>query len=228
MIDCRTTPPRLGELVAGELSQAAAAELLAHVDGCLRCSRHYEELRGTVGLLRRLDEPADRDFAAALHRRLVAAGPPPSPRPSLGALLRRCFASPRLSWAVAGVAVAGLLLTQLPWGGRSGGEIAEGQVAPTYRVPTARLAVVKIDFIAEQPVDDVEFAVELPEGLAFVSGGRELPERRFSWRAPLEQGSNSIPIAVRGKKAGRYRIQARARGAGVEAAHEVLLEVTKG
>jgi hypothetical protein len=75
-------------------------------------------------------------------------------------------------------------------------------------------------------VSDVEFAVVLPDGLRFVSGGRELPDREFRWHAPLEQGSNAIPVAVRGAHRGRFKIEARATGNGVDAKQMVELEVT--
>ena len=84
---------------------------------------------------------------------------------------------------------------------------------------------VRIDFHAEIPVDDVEFAIKLPEGLHFVSEGRELPDREFRWRGRLEQGSNPIPVAVRGRRAGRYTLVAHATGPDVETQHTVVLEV---
>ena len=85
-----------------------------------------------------------------------------------------------------------------------------------------------IDFPAMQimiAIDDVEFAIKLPEGLHFVSEGRELPDREFRWHGRLDQGSNPIPIAVRGRRAGHYTLVAHAIGRDVSAEHKVVLEV---
>jgi hypothetical protein len=141
-------------------------------------------------------------------------------------------------WAAAGAAAAAVALWALhephvapqaaPPVVAEAPKPAPGPVAPTFKVPAARLAVVKIDFVADEPVEEVEFAVALPEGLSFVSGGQELPEREFRWRGTLDKGSNEIPVAVRGARAGQYRIDARVAGGGVEATHQVLLEVTEG
>jgi hypothetical protein len=104
--------------------------------------------------------------------------------------------------------------------------VASGLVDPVFRVPHHRVAMVRIDFVSEAGVDDVEFAVILPHGLHFVSQGQVLPDREFRWRGRLEQGSNPIPVAVRGERAGRYVVAARATGAVVDVEHQVVLEVT--
>jgi hypothetical protein len=161
--------------------------------------------------------------------KLVAEG---KPRPDdVWARLRGALAIGRLArplgWSLLGAAVASALFVAMtrPPSPRTN-DSGAGPVAPTFRVPAAKLAVVRIEFFAEQPVDEVEFAVALPDGLKFVSGGRELDEREFRWRAPLDRGANAIPVAVRGRRAGRYRIEARVTGGGVDATHDVVLEVT--
>jgi hypothetical protein len=237
-MNCAACEKRLSEHVGGELDGRTSALVRAHVDACGSCRRALEEMEATVRLLRRAGNASPPEgFASELHRRLVAAGAPP--QPGLMARLRQLAALRPLLWATAGAGVAAVLAVAVarqhpsappaaPSLAAPAGEIAVGPVAPTFRVPAARLAAVKIDFVAEQPVDDVAFAVALPEGLRFVSGGKELPDRRFSWRGPLVEGSNPIPFTVRGARAGRYTIQARAVGDGVDATHEVVLEVTKG
>ena len=95
-----------------------------------------------------------------------------------------------------------------------------------YRVPESKVALVKIDFIAERAVDEVSFELTLPDGLRFFSGGKELAERSVRWTGRLSAGSNPIPIAVKGPKAGRYRVIAHAMGTDLDVTHEVVLEVT--
>ncbi len=222
-------PMLLDALLAGELSPARAEEVRAHAADCERCGERLAELSATVGLLRRAGvvEPPD-GFAQALHRRLAQAGRP-APVGLMARLRERLALRPLAVGVASGVAAAALVLAVAPRLRRPAPvEAAVGPVQPTFRVPARKLAVVKIDFVAEQPVEDVAFAVSLPDGLHFVSGGRELPDREFRWRGALEKGENDIPVAVRGAKAGRYRIEARAVGDGVAAAHQVVLEVTEG
>jgi len=79
---------------------------------------------------------------------------------------------------------------------------------------------------AEQAIDDVAFEITLPDGLRFVSGGQQLAERTFRFSGRLNAGSNPIPIAVKGPRAGRYKLIAHAIGHDLELTHEVVLEVT--
>src|SRR5262249_48180997 len=106
------------------------------------------------------------------------------------------------------------------------GAHAPAPMAATYRVPESKLALVKIDFVAEQAIEGVAFEITLPDGLRFVSGGEELAERTFRFQGRLDAGSNPIPIAVRGPRAGRYKVIAHAIGPALDVTHEIVLEVT--
>jgi hypothetical protein len=92
-------------------------------------------------------------------------------------------------------------------------------------VPQKRIAVVHLDFVSDESIDDVEFEVTLPSELHFIDGGHALAQRTLSWRGSLSTGSNPIPLAVRGSKPGRYRVTAQARGLGLAVRHDILLEV---
>lgn len=228
-IGCKDCLRELDALVDGSVDAARAAALHEHLEACASCARQMEELAATVELLRRAGVPElPEGYDEALHRKLVAA-PAPAPAGML-ARLRASFAWNRMAWATVGAAAAAgvaFAVVELKRPQAAAPEaIAAGPIAPTFRVPASKLAVVKIDFVAEQAVSDVEFAVVLPDGLRFVSGGRELPDREFRWHAPLSQGSNAIPVAVRGAKRGVFRIEARALGNGVDAKQMVQLEVT--
>ena len=229
---CSSCRDRLSERILGELAPRLAAGVDEHLARCAACARQHDEMSATLGLLERLgDEPLPAEFGAELHRKLVAAGPP---RPQglldrLRARLAIAFsARPILTGALPialGAAALVVALGHRP-AHHAADALAQGEVQPVFHVPHARLAMVRIDFVAEEAVDDVEFAVVLPEGLHFVSEGRELPDREFRWRGRLAQGSNPIPIAVRGAKPGRYHVNARAVGRDVNAEHRVVLEVT--
>jgi hypothetical protein len=183
----------------------------------------------------RVDPPGGEAFAAGLHLRLAQAGAPPAPswlarvRAALG---RR----PAMLWPTVGTlcgVLAFVLMGQLrrpdaPHPERGAETLATGDVAPTYRVPSSKVAVIKLNFAATVDVADVDFEVELPEGLAFWSGGQKLAERVFRWPGELRAGDNLIPVVVRGERPGLYRVKARALVAGELVQHEVLLDVRGG
>jgi hypothetical protein len=189
-------------------------------------------LRQRLGALR--EDPPELGFQAALHRRLVAAGPP-EPAPGwdrVRSFLRR--GAPVL-WPVVGIAagVAAFLVLSavqqppMPQPAR----IAETPLpiaVPGTLVPASKVAVIKLDFTADVAVEQADFQVSLPEGLWFFADGEDLPLRSFAWTQPLNAGSNVIPVAVRGHKPGRYLVTAEARAGDHIIEHDVVLEVTDG
>ena len=88
------------------------------------------------------------------------------------------------------------------------------------------MALVKVDFVAAKAIDDVAFEITLPDGLRFVSGGQSSAERSSASRASSDAGSNPIPVAVKGPRAGRYKVIAHAVGSELDVTQEVVLEVT--
>ncbi len=189
------------------------------------------ELRGQLAALR--EDPPELDFQASLHRRLVAAG---APEPASGwdrvrSFLRR--GAPVLWPAVgvaAGVATFLALSTaqQPPTPPPATAEVSRPLAVPGTIVPASKVAVIKLDFTADVAVEQADFQVSLPEGLTFWADGEDLPLRSFGWTQPLSEGSNVIPIAVRGHKPGRYLVTAFARAGGQTIEHDVVLEVTDG
>ena len=243
-MNCTSCRDRLSEFVRSELPPRAFVAVREHLAGCAACERLRDQTAATLSLLSRLGDPElPPDFAASLHRKLVSA-PPPAPAGLLARARDRVtdlwFARPA---AVAAGLSAALALSVVVFGvvfatvshGRAGrphedapAAIAAGEVAPIVVVPKTKIAVVRIDFVAEQDIEGVEFAIRLPEGLHFVSEGRELPDREFHWRGKLVRGSNPIPVAVRGARAGRYTLAAHAVGPDLDASQNVVLEVTSG
>lgn len=203
--------------------------------------RKDEERLPMLELLR--EELPDDGFSARLHQRLVAAG---APRP-LGAFERaRAFLRDNVSWKAALTgAVAGLLafvLLEAAYPRSSARVPAPGPLAASeparvacepaaevhaevFVLPAGKVARVQLEFAVEHAVEQAEFSVLLPEGLSFYSQGEELAQRSFQWTAPLASGSNSIPIAVVGKRAGRHTLAAAATIGDEVVVHEVVLDV---
>lgn len=204
----------------------------------------------TRRLLQSLREPVpDAGFHARLHLSLVAAGPPsPAGFWTRVRIWSRRAAQTRVLWPMVGVAcgvatfftlsalrptgpgptAVARVSTQPPATTPAGVVAATsplGVVAPSYAIPAAKVAVVRLTFAAEVTVEDVTFEVWLPEGLAFWSQGERLAERSFRWPGRLDAGETHVPIAVRGERPGRYRVRARLLAAGHTLEHEVVLDV---
>lgn len=221
-MNCADARELLTDVAGGELDGARADEVRAHAGSCDACGRELEELEATIGLLRAAgSEPLPEGFSLSLHQALVAAGPPK--RTFIDAV-RAAIALRPVTFAASAAALAAMVAT--------GGAIAlvHPASAPSpvasYKVPESKVALVKIDFVAERAIENVAFEITLPDGLRFVAGGEQLAERTFRFEGKLVAGSNPIPIAVKGPRAGRYKVIAHAIGAALDVTQEVVLEVT--
>jgi hypothetical protein len=228
---CKDCAALLPSLTSCDLSRGVRISVEEHLSGCESCRSHQAQLRETVTLLREAGraENVPLDFQHKLHARLLAEPPPKTPLlTQLWRSLERfgLDSGPRL---FAGVAVALLLVALLAAPLRKRGEstvfVPDEAVAASFRIPSHRVAVVQLDFVADVSVEDVEFEINLPGELEFVDGGEAIKERHLAWRGSLSVGSNPVPVAVRGARPGRYRVTAHARGRDILVRHEVLLEV---
>lgn len=230
---CADCTKQFPSLTSGELSRDSRASIDAHVAGCASCQRHLTELRQTILMMRDAGRniAMPSDFQRKLHARLLAE--PPPKRPILTRLwwsLERLGldSGPRLlAGATLSIAIVLLLVVPLRQKGESTARVfvPEETVAASFRIPSQRVAVVQLDFVADVSVDDVEFEVSLPGELEFVDGGQAIPERHIAWHGSLSVGSNPVPVAIRGVRPGRYRVTAHAKGRDITVRHEVLLEV---
>jgi hypothetical protein len=218
MMTCREARALLPEVAGGELAGTRADAVRSHASGCVDCGRQLEQLDRSIALCRRAGSaPLPEGFQLELRRRLAELEPP---RLGLNARLRRLVRLPRWTALLATAALGGVLAVAVVqrWG--------RGPAAMAYRLPQSKVALVKVDFVADAAIEDVQFEVLLPDGLRFYAGGQPLERRSFSWQGRLAAGSNPIPIAVQGSRPGRYRVIAHASGADLDVVHEVIIEVT--
>jgi hypothetical protein len=200
-------------------------------------SQRPDDLAARLRALR-VDRPAS-EFSARLRVRLNEIATPDRPgllgRLKTLAVGRRAWFWPA-SGVLAGAATFALFALVFarpsspetpPALAQAAAATTRGDVPPTFVVPPAKVAVIKLAFSADVDVEDVTFEVTLPEGLAFWSRGQALAERTFRWPGRLSVGENQFPVAVRGERPGLYRVRARAEIGGPNAAveHEVWLEV---
>jgi anti-sigma factor RsiW len=221
-MNCGEARELLTDVAGGELDGVRADEVRAHAQACDACAAELGELEATIGLMRRAGtEPLPDGFALSLHQALVAAG---APERTFMDRVRAAIAMRPMTFAACAAALAAVVSVGTTW------KFSHRQATPTqaiaYRVPESKVALVKIDFVAEKNIDDVAFEITLPDGLRFVSGGQQLAERTFRFSGKLAAGDNSIPIAVKGPRAGRYKVIAHAIGPALDVTQEVVLEVT--
>jgi len=181
-----------------------------------------------------VDSPDD-GFSFALHRRLMA-----EPTPAAQGILSRASAwlRERRAWLwpaaglASGLAAYGLLVVlhgpaAREHAARLPRAIATEAVLPSFRIPSSKVAIIKLSFNAEVAVEDVTFQVTLPEGLYFWSGGERLAERSFRWPGRLDAGENVVPVAVRGDVPGRYPVIATVEVDGRKLEQRVIMDVHK-
>ena len=136
---------QLSALLDGELDEAARADALAHLEGCVECQAYFAELTALRGALNDADEPAPpADFAAGVLARLHAESAPQAAAPAPRKTKKR---SPWRGWAAlaACAAVVVLAVSTLPRMGMG----KSAQSAPS-------LAAAPADATAEAPAETAE------------------------------------------------------------------------
>ncbi|MCD6500183.1 MAG: zf-HC2 domain-containing protein [Deltaproteobacteria bacterium] len=222
----------------GELSLAARKEIQEHLESCDSCRKGHIEFLELMDILQGVDlPPLPDEFASGLGEKLRAqeawvdemlAPPVPAVRS-----VRRWALGPGLMAVGAAAAVVLLWLFGVFEERTSGvspadrsqvGQSIARKTAPSPKMPKIvlelgkieidRVAVLTVTVWADAEMEDVEFSVTMPEGLAVVGDGREVfPEKVLSWRGRLRPGDNPIRIPVKALRAGRFVLSARARRA---------------
>jgi hypothetical protein len=178
------------------------------------------------------EELPDDGFSAAMHRRLAAAGAP-EPLPWWHRLLEPLTGrvdSParRLALPALGVAVAVTLVLVLRLGQPAGISPRGSREPVAATLLATQVALVRINLSAEVAVQAARIEVRLPDGLVFWSDGQALADRSLSWSQPLRAGDNELPIPVRGRRPGLYRVTLTAQAGDQRIEDVVVLEVVDG
>ncbi|MBI5756319.1 MAG: zf-HC2 domain-containing protein [Nitrospirae bacterium] len=115
-------------------------------------------------------------------------------------------------WAIAGLALL-LLLIPFYYYATKTEQSGNPATIATYRADMVPAHVglnedtlIRIWFDAREPVEQVRFYLELPEGIAMVQDGQVVAERRLQWEGNLQSGRNLIPLTVRGVARGQWRV----------------------
>jgi hypothetical protein len=220
-LSCERVVRLLHELPGPEIDGDAGHAALAHAAACPPCGETLRELRRTMERVGELaQEPLPANFSSELRERLLRVE---TPRPTLGDRLRALVSLRPITATLLAASVASMLTLAVT---RQVSLRRATQAELSHRVPLAKAALVRIDFVAAAAQGDVQFEILLPEGLRFVSTGKELPERSIRWTGPLREGSNPIPVVIKGTKKGTYQVVAHAQGATFDVVHEVTIEVT--
>ncbi len=78
----------------------------------------------------------------------------------------------------------------------------------TVRLDLNQDHLLRIWFDAKQPIEQVRFYIELPEGIAMVENGQAITAQHLEWTGDLKEGRNLIPVPVRGIAKGQWLVKA--------------------
>ncbi len=248
---CNKARELLSDRHNGELDASAEAGLAHHLEGCAPCRQAAQELDEMLQLLGATESPTlPAGFGEAMHDRLMTASQepvtrdavsPPPGRPLWASVVRGA------GLVAAGAAAVLLVMwisglpestppTKCPAQGQAKGTTTRVQNAGiatrppdgAQRLRVGQVAVLELSIRAQDHHADARLLVVLPDGVSLLGeGARELEEKRMEWNASLTRGENKIRIPVRARRAGTWRLVARARAAGLDTASEARLVVTR-
>jgi len=96
-------------------------------------------------------------------------------------------------------------------------------------VAEGKPVTIKLVYNATKDLKDVEFHLELADGLIFHSSNKEIEKiRMHSWKGNLKKGENTIPFVVRTAGSGKMKIKAHAEYEKFRHAQEIVLDSEKG
>jgi hypothetical protein len=106
-------------------------------------------------------------------------------------------------------------------------EYFEQSVIASAEVMTGETVTIKLVYDSENDVDDVDFSITLPEGLAFNSDNPEISvKKNINWSGSLKKGRNEIPFVVKAVSEGLWHIDATAEYDGGSLNHEIVVKAT--
>lgn len=104
-------------------------------------------------------------------------------------------------------------------------ELFEHSVIASAEVKTGDTVTIKLVYDSEKDIEDVDFSITLPRGLAFNSTNPEISsEKTISWNGNLKKGRNEIPFVVKATEAGSWQIDATAEYDDGILSHEIVVK----
>jgi len=187
----------------------------AHLSACEPCRSALDMTREMIAACERLEEePVPVGFEARWRQRLEAIAP--SHRPATPWYWLRPF-TPILRPVALGTVGAAVILLVAVWLNPKDGRLDNPTTRQTASVPVlaepvhvnlGQEHVLRIWFDAKEPVEDVRFLLELPQGIALVTDQGITPVPHVQWVGTLQAGRNLITIPVKGAERGRWTVTA--------------------
>lgn len=231
---CKEIQGQFGDYIDRSLPFTEREKVQGHLLSCNGCSRALDMTRQLINLCSQVgEEPLPAGFSARLRDRLEGITPVVIPEETIKDITgqrrpqRRHkrirqkmqwthrvfpFIQPARIWAMGGLALLLFLIPLYYYATKTEQPVRPATVA-TYRADMAPVHVglnedtlVRIWFDAREPVEQVRFYLELPEGVAMIQDGQVVAERRLQWEGDLQSGRNLIPLTVRGVAKGQWRI----------------------
>lgn len=104
-------------------------------------------------------------------------------------------------------------------------EFFEHSIIASAEVKTGETVTIKLVYDSENDVEDVDFSITLPKGLAFNSTNPEISsEKTISWNGSLKKGRNEIPFVVKATETGSWQIDATAEYDDGIISHEIIVK----
>ena len=188
-----------------------------HLTTCNDCRLALEMTREMITACNRLEEdPVPVGFEVGLRQRLEAVSPVKVSSPF--EWFKNVYPAfrPAAIWGTATVALL-ILVTSLyyndivdlsPIGPSSPMVTSSPILAEPIRLDLHKDHLLRIWFNATEPIEQVRFHIELPEGISLIENGRIVPVHQIQWIGNLKEGRNVIPVPVRGIAKGQWTVTA--------------------
>ncbi|OGS27634.1 MAG: hypothetical protein A2297_01420 [Elusimicrobia bacterium RIFOXYB2_FULL_48_7] len=215
---CREFENNIDSLIKDKLEPALKQQALAHMDSCPSCSADYKNWQKVTGLLEYKERIAlPENFSAELHRKLESASAEKAgffPGLDLSGFFR--IARPAAVFAL-------VLLVMFPVYLMVSKKMLPGK---SSAVSPEKVIVLNFNIQAQDAIEGVNFAVNLPDEMSPVDGsGFTVAGNVVSWQGDLEKGNNEILIKVKATRGGDWNIKARLEKGGRIKAMEKIVSI---
>ena len=211
---CHIFKTQLTDYLERSLPLSDRERFEAHLPVCEPCRSALDMTRGMIAAYERLEEePVPIGFKVRWRQRLETVAP--SHRPATPWYWLRPFAPtlrPVALWAAGAAAILIAVWLNPKEGRLDNPKTPQVVSAPVLVEPVhvnlGQEHVLRIWFDAKEPVEDVRFLLELPQGIALVTDQGITPVPQVHWVGTLQAGRNLITIPVKGAERGRWTVTA--------------------